>query len=83
MTDIQVKTQAATAKPIVGYYADSSNRKTVGVYNTSTHFIFGKHPTVHYSEAHLRTQLREGLNKPRNTQVFSSQQAQASNFKLS
>ena len=82
MTDIQIKTQAATAKPIVGYYADSTNRKSVGTYNTSTHFIFGKHPTINLSETHLKTAVRDGLNKPRNQQIFSTAQAQATNFKL-
>jgi hypothetical protein len=46
MTDIQVKTQATTAKQLTGYYAAPDKRKKMGTYNTSTHFIFGKHPTV-------------------------------------
>ncbi len=54
----------------------------MGSYNTGTHFIFGKHPTVRYSESHLKQAPRDGLNKPRETQVHSTAQMQATNFKF-
>jgi len=61
MTDIAFKHQIDSLAPQPGYFNDGNKRKEVGTYNTNTHFIFGKHPTVHLSEARLKTQLRTGL----------------------
>ena len=59
MTDIAFKGGMATASR--GEFVTAEARKKEVLAFRSTHFIMGKHPTTHYSQAHFTTRVRDGL----------------------
>jgi len=58
------------------------SRNIVSKYNTSTHFKFGQHSTIHYSEAKLKTILRPGLSNGHQGNSGSSLTTCGSNFQI-
>ena len=72
MTDIAFKPQTKGNNSVLGYFTGGDRRRERNDYNVATHFIFGKHPTTHMSETHIKTQLRTGLQSGKQSQGLSS-----------
>jgi hypothetical protein len=82
MTDIAFQKSIQNLPPQNGQYMTGHSRNIVSKYNTSTHFIFGKHSTIHYSEAKLKTALRPGLANGQQRKSGSALGTCGSNFQI-
>jgi hypothetical protein len=65
-------TKGGQQQPKAYFHTDETRRKT-SVHNTSTHFMMGKHSTVHFSQTKLSTALRDGLLTQQSKQIGSCQ----------
>lgn len=66
MTDISIKASLSREgvseyNSTKGHYVTDSTRKQVSIHNRNSHFIMGKHSTIHYSTTALSTAHRQGL----------------------
>ena len=80
MTDIAFKSGMASANR--GEFVTAAARKKEVLAFRSTHFIMGKHPTTHYSQAAHSTRVREGLQGGRQDKQGSAAQTNGTNFNI-
>ena len=80
MSDIAFKNSIHSASR--GEFVTAEKRKKDVLEFRRTHFIMGKHPTTHYSQAKYTTKFRDGLTGGRQSQGGSAAQTQATNFNI-
>merc|ERR1712151_1163137 len=80
MTDIQFKHNVHSASR--GEFVTAEKRKADVLAFRQTHFIMGKHPTTHYSQAKFTTKFRDGLTGGRQSQTGNANQTEATNFNI-
>jgi len=82
MTDINLKSQIRLGNQLRGEFNTKQQRKAHVDEFRRTHFIFGKHPTIHYSQAKFSDLQGVGKAGGRQTQLNSALRNQMTNFSI-